>query len=159
MIGEILFLEDRLENFTECIKIKIKNKNPKFTEAVITAFTLFCMGSLSIIGCIQEGMNGSHELLITKSILDGFSAVILSSILGLGVVFAAVPLFIYQAIITLIAKYCPLGNTDLLINQISCIGGFMVSAIGINILEIKKINVINILPSIIIIIIYSYYFL
>ena len=97
ILGEALKLENRTELLSEKLKKITKSKNDRFTEGLITAFLLFCMGSMSIIGPIEEGLKGGiSDLLVTKSLMDGFSAFMLSSTFGLGVVLSAIPLFLYQ---------------------------------------------------------------
>ena len=103
IIGELLGLEKSLEKFSFWIKVKMKSKDEKFSDGLITAFLLYCMGSLTILGAIEEGMNGNADLLLMKSMMDGFSSIALASAMGIGVGFSAIPLLIYQGGLTLFA--------------------------------------------------------
>jgi len=154
--GEWLKLESRTENFFSKLKRRFKFKNEKFTEGLITSFLMFCMGSMTILGAIQEGMDGDASLLYTKSVMDGFSSIALSAALGAGVLFSIVPLFLYQGALTLTAYY--LGNffNPQIITELTATGGVLLIGLGINILAIKKIKVFNLLPSLLYIILFSY---
>lgn len=153
LIGELLRLDKGIENFSELIKKKLKIGNEKFTEGLLTAFLLFCMGSMTILGAIEEGMGGSPKLLLIKSLMDGVSSIALASGLGIGVLFSAVPLFIYQGGITLLAAGFGEFFPTEIVTEMSAVGGILLIGLSINILEIKKINVMNMLPSLLVIII------
>ncbi len=147
--GELLRLEERMESLSEKLKTKLKSKNDRFTEGLITAFLLFCMGSMSILGCIQEGLEGSPDLLYAKSTLDGFSSIALASSMGIGVLFSAIPLLIYQGGLTLFASSLQHLLTQSVINELTAVGGLLLLGLGLNLLEIKKIKVLNMLPALI----------
>ena len=152
LIGEFINLDMLFEKLAEKIKKLFKFKEQKFVDGLITAFLLFCVGSMTILGSIQEGTSGNKDLLITKSVLDGFSSIALASTFGIGVLFSIVPMFVFQGGMTILASQ--LGNlfsTDL-ISYISAIGGILIFAIGINLLELKKIKVVNLLPSILVVV-------
>lgn len=158
IVGEMVNLEKRLQVFSDKIKEKAKLGNPKFTEGFLTAFLLYCMGPLTIVGALQDGLTGNTETLITKSVMDGFTSIVLASALGYGVMFSALPLFIYQALFTLLGM--TLGNfiSDLVVNEISAVGGVLIFAIGVQLLNIKKIPVANMLPAIAFVIIFTVLF-
>ena len=125
------------------------------TEGLITAFLLFCMGSMSIIGPIEEGLTGEiSDLLLTKSMMDGFSAFMLSSTFGFGVVFSAIPLLIYQGGITIFADFIGNSIEDDTIKNLTAVGGILLIGLGINILNIKHLRIINLLPALIFICIF-----
>jgi hypothetical protein len=145
-----------MDRLGEHIKQKVGSKNKSFSEGFVTAFLLFCMGSMTILGSIEEGLGGRPNLLIAKSVLDGFSSLALSASLGIGVIFSALPLFIYQGGITLFASSLQQFFTATLINELSAVGGLLLIGLGINILEIKKLNILNMLPSLVIAIILAY---
>lgn len=154
LIGEGLKLEHRLENLSNKLKTKLKFKNEKFTEGAVTAFLLYCMGSLTILGAIEEGIGESPRLLMIKSLMDGVSSIALASGLGIGVLFSAIPLLIYQGGITLLAMGFGEFFPELYVTELSAVGGILLIGLGINILEIKKIRVMNMLPALVLIIVF-----
>lgn len=153
VIGELLRLDRMMERLGDFMKSKLKIGNEKFTEGLLTAFLLYCMGSLTILGAIEEGMGGSSELLLIKSLMDGISSIALASGLGIGVLFSAVPLLIYQGGITLLASEFGEFFPELMVIELSAVGGILLIGLGINILEIKKINVMNMLPALVMIVV------
>lgn len=155
LIGEALELDRRLNNMSEMVKKSVGSKSDGFSNGLITAFLLFCMGSMTIMGAINEGISGDYNLLLTKSLMDGFAALALASTLGAGVLFSAVPLFLYQGGLTLLAAQLQLFFTDAMITELSGVGGLLLIALGLNILDLKKIKVTNMLPSLIIIVVFS----
>jgi hypothetical protein len=159
LIGEWLKLENAINKFGEKLKNKIKTKNETFSEGFITAFLMFCMGSMTILGAFDEGLRSDTSLLFTKSVMDGFSSIILSATLGVGVLFAVIPLFIYQGGLTFFAMYLQQYLTDPIVNQMTSVGGILLMGLGISILEIKKIKVMNMTPALIIVIILAILFL
>lgn len=154
IIGEYLDIDKGLTRISEWIKKKLKSDNARFTDGLITAFLLFCMGALTIMGAIEAGINGNIDLLLTKSTMDGFAALALSSTLGIGVLFSVVPLFLYQGALTLLASSLQSYLTDPMIRELSAVGGILLIGLAMNILELKKIKVSNMLPSLVIILIF-----
>jgi uncharacterized protein len=138
------------------LKQKLKIGDKKFTEAILTAFLLFCSGSLTILGAFDEGMKGDSTLLITKSIMDGISSMALASAMGIGVGFAAMPLLIYQGGLTLFAKYLGTSFSEAMIAELTATGGILLIGLGINILEIKKIKVFNLLPALVFAVVFAW---
>lgn len=153
IIGELVNLEKIFENAGNFLKQKVKSKNDKFTEGLVTAFLIFCVGSMTVVGSINEGVSGNKTLLFTKSLLDGFTSIALASTLGVGVLFSIIPMLILQGGLTIFAGMFQSFFTTSLINQLTAVGGILILGIGLNILEIKKIRVVNMLPALIIIII------
>ncbi len=159
IIGEGIDIDKQLDRFSTFIKQKFKLKNEKFSEGFITAFLLFCMGSMTILGAFEEGFSGETKILQAKSLLDGFSSIALSSGLGIGVIFSIIPLLIYQGGLTLMASHLKDFISLDVINELSAVGGILLIGMGINILEIKKIKVINMLPALLISIILAIIFI
>jgi hypothetical protein len=153
LIGVFLNIEERLDNLSTVIKKKLKLKDSQFNEGLITAFLIFCIGSMTILGAINEGIKGDNSLLITKSVLDGFTSIALSSTFGIGVMFSAIPMLIFQGGLTVLASFLGDFFTESLIQYMACTGGILIVGIGINLLEIKKISVLNLLPSLVIVVI------
>ncbi len=157
IFGELMQLEKRLESFGDFLKRKLKSKNHKFSEGFITAFLLFCMGSMTILGAFEEGLGGKPTLLSAKSVLDGFASVALSAAMGIGVMFSIIPLIIYQGGLTLFAGLLENVLTEHIINEMTAAGGLILLGLGINILEIKKLKVLNMLPALMIAVILAFF--
>jgi len=135
------------------------SKNEKFTEGLVTAFLLWCMGSMTILGAMEEGFGNHPNLLLAKSVLDGFSSIALSASMGIGVMFAAIPLLIYQGGLTLLASLLGDFVSDAVIAEITAAGGLLLIGLGIDILEIKKLKILNMLPALVVAIILAAVFL
>ncbi len=153
IIGQAIDLEKHFEKLGNFLKTKIKSNNENFVEGLITAFLIFCIGSMTIIGSIHEGIRNDHSLLFTKSILDGFTSIALASTYGIGVLLSVIPMLIYQGGITLLAMRFQNFFSEILINQLTAVGGVLILGIGINLLEIKKIKITNLLPALIVVIV------
>ncbi len=149
IIGEWIDIDKYINQLGNFLKTKLKSENQYFSEGLITGFLLFCMGSMTILGAIEEGMGGKPDLLITKSLLDGFSSMALASTMGLGVLFSIIPLFLYQGGLTLLAKILGDYSNEIIINELTAVGGIILLAIGLNILQISKIKAVNLLPALI----------
>lgn len=158
LVGEAIDLEKYLNVINKKLNSKVKNSGDKFSEGFITATLMYCIGPMAILGSIEEGLGNYPSILYTKSILDGVVSIALASALGVGVIFSIIPLFFYQGSITLFAGY--LGNylSEALIIELSAVGGILLLGLGINITEIKKFKVVNMLPSLLMILIINYLF-
>lgn len=158
LVGEALDLEKYLNVINKKLNSKVKNSGDKFSDGFITATLMYCIGPMAILGSIEEGLGNYPSILYTKSILDGVVSIALASALGVGVIFSIIPLFFYQGSITLFAGY--LGNylSEALIVELSAVGGILLLGLGINITEIKKFKVVNMLPSLLMILIINYLF-
>ena len=159
IIGEIIDIDKWIISFGEWLKIKFKTKNERFSEGFITAFLLYCMGSMTILGAFEEGIYGTTNLLMAKSVLDGFSSIVLAATMGIGVLFSFIPLLFFQGGLTICASNMQHVFTDIMINELTAVGGILLLGMGITILEIKKIRILNMLPSLIIVVILTYFFL
>lgn len=158
VIGEMIDIEARLDQMGELIKIKLKvngEKGQNFVEGFVTCSLLFCVGAMAIIGSLQDGLSGDASMLYAKAFIDGTAALIFASALGIGVLFSIIPLGIYQGIITLSAKLVEPYLDDRLISEISFIGSILIFGIGINMIFGKKIKCGNILPAVLIPIVYE----
>lgn len=159
LIGEFLRLEDRVESLSELLKKKIGSKDDKFSTGFVTSFMLFCLGAMTILGSMEEGMGKEPTLLLTKSMMDGFSAVALAAVMGVGVLFSVIPLLIYQGGLTLLAALFGGVIPEVIITEIAGVGGVLIIGLGISILEIKKIKVLNMLPALLVEVLLCYIFL
>lgn len=157
-LGEWIDLDRYINRFSNWVKRKLKSGNETFSEGLVTAFLLFCIGSMTILGAFEEGTMGKSDLLIAKAVMDGFSSLALASALGIGVLFSIFPLFIFQGGLTILAYF--LGNLmpDPVINEMSATGGLLLIGLGISIMEIKKIKVINMLPALLVSVLLAYIF-
>ena len=158
VLGEWMNWEAAAEKAGERLKNKLRIGSDKFTEGLVTAFLLFCVGSMTIVGTVDEGVRGSHELLFTKSLMDFFSAMLLASAFGIGVVFSSVPLLLFQGALTLLAMWASTFFTPAIINGLTSVGGILLVGLGINILEIKKLRIMNLLPSLLIVVLLIWLF-
>ncbi|MCP1146617.1 DUF554 domain-containing protein [Lysinibacillus endophyticus] len=157
VIGELLDLDKLLNRFGKWIELKLgKNKTESsIAEGFVNATLLFVIGSMAILGALDSGLRNDHSVLITKGIIDGFTSIILSSTLGIGVLLSSVPVFLYQGIIAIssgfISAYIPEAALDLFIKEMTATGGVMIMAIGLNIAGLTKIRVANLLPGIVVV--------
>lgn len=147
IIGELINIELLIEKLSDSIKGSINSSNENFSKGLLTAFLLYCIGSMTIVGAIEEGIQQKRTLLYTKSLMDGITSIILASNFGIGVLMSAIPLLIFQSALTIGAAYLEPLLPEIVITEISALGGFLIIAIGLNILELKKIRVSNMLPS------------
>ena len=147
--GNYFNLDLVIKNLTKNLKEKLKINSNNFTEGILTSFLLFCVGSMTIVGSIEEGLGKPPTILYTKSVMDGVSSVLLSSIFGVGVIFSVFPMIIFQGSITLLTFYFRDFIPNQLINDIESVGGILIIAMGLNILGFKRVNAINLLPSLI----------
>lgn len=154
IIGEAIGIEGKLDNLGEKLENLLGKEDSNISKGFVTASLVFCVGAMAIVGSLESGLMNNHNTLFAKSILDGISSIIFASTLGIGVAFSAISVLIYQGGITLLAIYLKDFLTPELILEMSAVGGILIMAIGINILEIKKIKVGNMLPSIFIPLLY-----
>ena len=154
IIGEMIDIDSRIEALGEKAEKLFSKGDSNFSKAFVSATLVFCIGAMSIVGALESGLTGNHQTLFAKSSLDGIIAIMFASTMGIGTAFAAIPIFIYQGSLTLMASSVKDILTPELINEMSAVGGILVMAIGINLANIKKIKVANMLPAIIIPLIY-----
>jgi uncharacterized protein len=154
--GGLLRLNLRTQQYSSQLRHKVKFLDEKFSEGLVTSFLLFCMGAMTILGSIDEGLGNGSELLITKSILDGFAAIALAAGLGAGVLFSVIPLLLFQGSITLLATYAGSFFDPAIVNELSATGGVLLCGLALNILNVTKIKVMDLLPAILFAIIFAY---
>lgn len=155
LIGESIDLDNLLQKLGDKIEKRFKNKNVKISEGFVTASLLFCVGSMAIVGSLQSGLEGNHEILFAKSILDGVSSLIFASSLGIGVALSAISVLIYQGTITLCASLLRGVLTQSVITDMTAVGSLLIMGLGFNMLNVTKIKVANLLPAVFIPIIYQ----
>lgn len=154
LIGEAINIEGKLNKLGEYIESKFDGENSNIALGFVSASLLFCIGTMSIIGSLNSGLSNDHDILYAKSILDGVVSIILSSSLGIGVIFSSIIVFIYQGSIVLFAGVVEPFMTNDIIREISIVGGILITSLGLGLLEIKKIKTGNYLPAIFIPVIY-----
>jgi uncharacterized membrane protein YqgA involved in biofilm formation len=155
ILGEWWSIEQKLNQLGQWIEKKTSaGGEGKIAVAFVTTTLVYCVGSMAILGSLDSGLRNDHQILYTKAMLDGFSAVIFASTLGIGVVYSAIPVLIYQGLIaissTFISTYIEPVLLEKIIQEITATGGILIMAIGLNILEIVKIRVANLLPAILV---------
>jgi hypothetical protein len=150
-IGEFLRIEARLEALGRYFERKIATKSSdtgSFARSFVTASLVFCVGSMAIVGSLESGLTGNHQTLFAKSILDGVTSVIFASTIGIGVMFSAIPVFLYQGAITITAGFMKGFLVPHTIAQMTSVGGLLILSIGLNMLGITKIRIGNLIPGI-----------
>jgi uncharacterized membrane protein YqgA involved in biofilm formation len=157
VIGTIIGIETRLSKTGESIEAKFKS-NDSFAKGFVVATLVYVVGAMAVMGSIEAGISQSYETLFIKSLLDGVTAIIFASTLGVGVLFSSVPVFIYQGLIVLLATWIEPYLTDSMTLELSAVGGVIIFGIGLNLLEIKTIKVGDLVPAIFIPIIYMLVF-
>ncbi|MGP4107812.1 DUF554 domain-containing protein [Virgibacillus sp. L01] len=165
IIGEMIHVEEGLNQLGTWMGSRFKSTNDDFSVAqgFITASLIFVIGAMSVIGALDGGLRGDHEVLITKGVIDGFVALVLTTTLGFGVIFSVIPVILYQGSIALLAtqidNWLPESFLNGLIVEITAVGGLLIVAIGLNLLKITQIRVGNLLPSILTVVIVYYIYL
>ncbi|MDW5299495.1 MAG: DUF554 domain-containing protein [Sedimentibacter sp.] len=158
LIGELIDIEGKLDNLGVTIESKLKNKESNVAAGFISCTLVFCVGSMAIVGSIQSGLTGNHEILFSKALLDGIISASMAVSMGIGVMFSSISVFIYQGTITVMAQFLQSLLSDVVVNEMTAIGGTLIMAIGLNFLEIKRIRVGNMLPAIFLPILYYMFF-
>lgn len=153
-IGETIDIEGKMESLGKAIESKFKGEN-NIAKAFVTSSLLYCVGSMAILGALEGGLKGQHDILFAKSTLDGIISIMFTSTLGIGVIFSAIPVIIYQGLIVLGAGFLKGILTTNVIANMSGVGGLLIIALSLNMLEVKQIRVGNMLPAIFIPIIYD----
>ena len=158
IIGEIFRIEDRLNALAGRLEAVVtKRTKPSggsasgrgdFVKGFVRGTLIYCIGALAITGALEDGLRGNQQILYAKSMLDGVSAVMFSSTMGIGVAFSALSIFVYQGAISLAALWLGRVLTPAVINEMSAAGGLLILAIGLNIMEMAEIKVGNLLPAV-----------
>ena len=153
--GEIIDIEGKLEKFGAFIESKMKNKESNVALGFVACTLVYCVGSMAIVGSIQSGLTGNHEILFSKAVIDGITAVTFAATMGVGVVFSGISVLVYQGTITMLASIMQSLLTPLVVSEMTAIGGVIIMGIGLNFLIENRMRVGNMLPSIFIPIIYQ----
>ena len=145
--GELLRIEQRLEGLAEMLRQRLRSNSERFVEGFVTASLLYLTGAMTIVGSIQDGTIGDPSVLLVKALLDGVASVALASSLGVGVLFSAFSVLLVQGGITLLAAQLTFLSQPAVLDAINAAGGLLILGIGINLLEIGRIRVGNLLPA------------
>lgn len=156
IVGELLDLDQRANSLGDKLKARLKSRNPAFTEGFVNATMLFCIGSLVILGPMEEGLTGNYDLLVTKAILDFFISIALAAVMGVGVLIAAVPVLLLEGLFTYCAGFLQLFMTPEMIVEFKACGGVMIVGMALNVLDLTKIKIFNLLPALVFIVLAVY---
>ena len=152
IIGETLDLDRRMKQLGDWVQSKTQrfsgSGGPSVSEGFVTASLLFCVGAMAIVGSLENGLTGNYDTLKAKSLLDGISAIVFASSLGIGVAFSGVAVFLYQGLISVSASFiAPYLGGDAVIAEMTCVGSLLIAALSLNMLGITKIKVMNLVPA------------
>ncbi|MBI5951693.1 MAG: DUF554 domain-containing protein [Chloroflexi bacterium] len=153
LIGEWIGIEDWLQKLGQTLEKRFSSEsesgaNSKFVRGFMVSSLLYCIGPIAILGSIQDGLTGDYNLLAVKSTLDGFASIAFASTLGVGVLFSALPILVYQGGVSLLANQLSAIITDPMMAEMTATGGILLIGVGIsNLLDIKRIRVGNFLPA------------
>ena len=150
IIGELLRIDPALTALGDALKRRFGGGQSRFTEGFVVASLVFCVGPLTILGSLEDGLTGDYSLLAVKSMLDGFAAMAFASALGWGVGFSVVTILIYQGGLSLLAGAVSGVFDEQTIAAITATGGVLILAIGLRLLDIRQIRVANLLPALVI---------
>ena len=153
VIGEWLDIDRRLNRIGELLQRKLAKKSDgesTIAQAFVSASLLFCVGAMTIVGSLQSGIANDHDTLFVKAILDGISSIVFAATLGAGTLLAVVPVLVYQGSIALLARFVAPYLTDAVIAEMTCVGSLLILALALNLLNITKIKVANLLPAILV---------
>ena len=152
LLGELAHIEDGLDKLGGWAQKRFAKGDTGFAAGFVNATLLFCVGAMAVVGSLEAGLTGKSDTLLAKAVLDGVSAMIFASTLGIGVAFSAIPLTLYQGGIALLANVLAPVMTDALIQEMSAVGSLLIIALSLNMLEAtrERIRVGNMLPAILI---------
>ena len=126
----------------------------EFAYGFLSASVLFCVGAMTVVGSFQAGVDGNYELLLTKSVMDGTMAILLTAAMGVGVAFSAIIILVYQGGLTLLAGFLRPYVSELMLSEISAVGGALIVMIGINVLKLKQIKTADFVPALLVVVVF-----
>ena len=154
--GELWDVDQRLKNFGDAIERKCKGKGGKVSDGFVTGTLLYCVGAMAIVGSLESGLSGNHQILFAKAVLDGIMSLIFASTLGIGIALSGLSVLLYQGSITMAATSLQPLLSEAVKADTSAIGGLLIIGMSLNMLELDKIKVANLLPAIFIPILYQW---
>lgn len=150
-LGEWLDIEKRMDSIGEKIKRAVKAQNDNhFVDGFVNVSLIICVGAMAIVGSIQDGISGDYSMLAVKAVLDLIIVVVFAAAYGIGAVFSAIPILVYQGSITLIAAFCGNFVSDAIVSDLSFVGSVLIFCVGVNIAFGKKFKVGNMLPALLV---------
>ena len=151
VLGQLLDIESKMETLGIKLKaaVRIKHDN-RFVEGFVTTSLIICVGAMAIVGAMEDGLSGDWSTLVVKSMLDFALVAILASTYGAGAVFSAIPIFVYQGSITVIAALFGAVISDTLFAQLSFVGSALIFCVGVNLVKEKSFRVANMLPALVV---------
>jgi uncharacterized membrane protein YqgA involved in biofilm formation len=152
VVGELLGIEAGLERAGEWLKGRTRSRSGTFVAGYVTASLVFCVGPMTLLGSIQEGLTGNPDIIYTKSMLDGAASVAFASSLGIGVSFAAVTVLVFQGALTLLGAQLAFLLRPEILNELTATGGLLILGIALLLLDVKRIRVANLLPALVIVV-------
>ncbi len=156
--GEVLGIEHGLARFAEWLRTRVGSETPHFVLGFVSASLLFCVGPMTVVGSLEDGMQGDPTLLVTKAIMDGFAAMALSSSLGIGVLFSIITILVVQGGLTLVGSYMRFALEPNILHPLTAVGGIIILGLGLRLLKIREIPVANFLPGLVYIVFLAYFF-
>lgn len=151
LLGELLDIEQKFEDFGAWLKIKSGNaKDKDFIDGFVTASLTVCIGAMAIVGAIEDGLTGDASILVTKAILDFLIIMVMSASLGKGTLFSSIPVFLFQGSITLLAGIIEPWLTSEALFYLSMVGNVLIFCVGLNLVWGKKVKVANLLPAVVV---------
>ena len=150
VLGELLRIEERIDRVGARVEARFSKERGTFARAFVTSTLLYCVGPMAIVGALQDGLRGDYSVLLTKSVMDGIASVAFASTLGIGVLFSALMVGAYQGGISIGASLLEPYLTSAMITEMTATGGLLILGIAMNLLQITKIRVANLLPGILI---------
>ena len=157
LIGELIDIDKGITKFGDWLKGKFKsNEDNTFTQGFLTASVTFCVGAMTIIGSIEDGISGDFTILLAKSILDFIMVIVLTATLGKGCIFSAIPLFIIQSLFTLVGYLIGPILSQKALDYLSFVGSILIFCVGLNLLWKDKVKVANMLPAVLLAVAFAY---
>lgn len=155
-IGEIINIEQKMDRLGEKLKVKVKaEKDTKFVEGFVNVSLIVCVGAMAIVGSIQDGIYGDYSMLVAKAILDAVIACVFASTYGVGVLFSALVILVYQGLITIVAHFAGSFVSEAILNDLSLVGNALIACVGVNLVFDKTFKVGNMLPALLCPVVYE----
>ncbi|WP_304340271.1 DUF554 domain-containing protein [Metaclostridioides mangenotii] len=151
LIGELIDIDKKINKLGDFLQEKFSKGDDQETsiaKGFVTTSLIYCVGAMAIVGALESGLTGNHQTLFTKALLDGISAIIFTTTLGIGVIFSSVAVFIYQGLITIGAAFLSTLLSEAVVTALTAVGSLLIIGIALNLLEITKIKVANLLPAV-----------